>query len=145
MLNRSMLAIAIGAGCILTAASTGYAPRLLINAKTLSPIFSIATPRAGASCASKELNLTIARGTPLRAQSCENGYCTPADPNSFTFRDRSRKVLSSELGLGAGDPAAGPIEPVDGPGTLKWLCRENEEKLQCECIPWPTPPPPPQD
>lgn len=136
MLNRTLVLMTLGACCLITVANAGSIRKMLINGRTKSPVFELTTPRAGASCSSKEVRLTIIPSAPPQAQTCEKGYCTPADPNSFTYRDRSRRVLSSELRLGVGDAAAGPVEPVDGPGDLKWLCREDEEGQQCICIPW---------
>lgn len=137
--KRSFFAIAFGACCIAGfATTTPVVRKYLINARNSSPILQIATPRAGAgaSCSAKELRLTMIPGSPMRAQSCEGGACTPADPNSFAFNDRTGRASSSSLRLGTGDPSAGPVEPVEGPGDLKWLCRNDEEGKQCICIPW---------
>ncbi|MBL8175323.1 MAG: hypothetical protein JNK48_11685 [Bryobacterales bacterium] len=138
MLKRSILALAIGACCFLTAARAASYVKMLINARTGSPVLTIATPRAGASCATRQLRLRVAAGAPMQAQSCDNkGYCAPADPNSFTFFDRMRRVASSELTLGAGDPLASDLPfPVEGPYELTWLCRESEEEQMCACIPF---------
>ena len=38
--------------------------------------------------------------------------------------------------------AAGPIEPVEGPYGLRWLCKHDEEEQQCICIPYPSDPQP---
>lgn len=135
MLNRTWMMIAIGACAIVGAARGGSIVKMLVNARTSSPVLQVAAPRAGAAC-SRELRLTVIPGSPMRAQFCDKGYCSPADPNSFSYRDRTSKVVSSDLKLAAGDPSAGPVIPVDGPDDLKWLCREDEEGKQCICIPW---------
>ncbi|MCC6536852.1 MAG: hypothetical protein IT162_04835 [Bryobacterales bacterium] len=112
------------------------ARKFLINGKTGSPILQLATPKAGTSCAAKEVRLSVVYSNQVRAQVCDNGKCKTTDPNSLTYRDRSTKVDSVNLRVATGDPVAGPVEPVTGADGLLWLCREDEAAGQCICIPW---------
>jgi hypothetical protein len=112
----------------------------LINATTASPILEVVSPKSGTDCASRELHFTIERNNDLRVETCDQGpsgrTCTETDAGALIFRDRSALVGADRITLGTGDPAAGPIEPVEGPDDLLWLCREDEEGMQCICIPW---------
>jgi hypothetical protein len=136
MLLRSLLVFAFGACCLVSFAHEKAIRTLLINRWNLSPILQVSLPRANSSCAAKELRLTLAPGTPVRAQACEYGRCTPMDPSLLTYFDRFSRINATDIRLGAGEPSAGPVTPVDGPGDLKWLCRNDEEGKQCICIPW---------
>jgi hypothetical protein len=135
MSYRPLLTLAGGIDCMAAYAAPPDTKIFLINRGTSSPVLQLTSPSAGASCAAREIRLTVAPGSPTRAEICENGHCIPGDPNSFTYSDRSSRIRSSEVGLGSG-PAAGLVIPVDGPGNLKWLCRNDEEGKQCICIPW---------
>ncbi len=135
MITRTLLFVAFGAMLAASAhAQTGR--RFLINGRNSSPILQLATPKAGAACAAKEVRLSIVYSNQVRAQICENGKCTTTDPNSLVYKDRSSRVDSVNLRVATGDPVAGPVEPVTGTDGLLWLCREDEEAKQCVCIPW---------
>ncbi|HEV8389213.1 MAG TPA: hypothetical protein VGQ35_05180 [Dongiaceae bacterium] len=76
--------------------------------------FQVVIPRSGGSCAANSLPRIKA---------------PTASANSG-----SKKLLSPKPN------AAGPIEPVEGPYGLRWLCQHDEEAQQCICIPWPNDP-----
>jgi hypothetical protein len=79
------------------------------NAQAASD-FQVAVPRSGGSCASTRL---------------------PRIKAAVAAANPGAKKLSSPK-----PNSAGPIEPVDGPDGLKWLCRHDEEAQQCICIPF---------
>ena len=133
---RSLMVFALGACCIAGFADEKSIRTLLINRWNLSPVLQVSLPRNNASCSSKELRLTLAPGVPVKALSCEYGRCTGVDTMTLTFFDRFSRINATDIKLGQGDPAEGPVTPVDGPGDLKWLCRNDEEGKQCICIPW---------
>jgi hypothetical protein len=112
----------------------------LINAATVSPIVEVVSPKSGAACASRELEFLVGRNNDLHVETCDRSpsgrVCTAIDAGTLRFRDRSALVGADAIVLGTGDPVAGPIEPVEGPDDLLWLCREDEEGMQCICIPW---------
>jgi hypothetical protein len=81
----------------------------LANAQAASD-FQVAIPRSGGSCAAASL---------------------PRVKAAVASTNPGSKKLSS-----AKPNAAGPIEPVEGPDGLKWLCRHDEEAQQCICIPF---------
>ena len=83
-------------------------PRLA-NAQAASD-FQVAIPRSGGSCAAASLPRMKAA---VAAVNPSSKKMTSPKPNS-----------------------AGPIEPVEGPDGLKWLCRHDEEEQQCICIPF---------
>jgi len=136
MFLRVSMLMAFGVCCLVSFAQEKSVLRLLINRWNMSPVLQVSVPKANSSCSSKELRLKLAPGSPTTAQTCAYGRCTPTDPNSLTYFDRFGRINATDIRLGQGDPAAGPIEPTEGPGDLKWLCREDEEGKQCICIPW---------
>lgn len=81
----------------------------LVNAQAASD-FQIAIPRAGDSCAATRL--------PRMSAAIASA---PSGPK--------RKIAPSPS-------SAGPVEPVEGPDGLLWLCRHDDEGQQCICIPW---------
>lgn len=112
----------------------------LINAATTSPLLEVVSPKSGADCASRELHFTVGRNDDLHVETCDRSpsgrTCTEIDAGALSFRDRAAFVGVDMITLGTGDPVAGPIEPVQGPDDLLWLCREDEDAMQCICIPW---------
>jgi len=112
----------------------------LIDVGTASPIVEVVSPKSGANCASRELHFLIGPNGDIGVETCDRdrlgAVCAATDVGDLRFRSRSAPVSVDMIKLGTGDPAGGPIEPVQGPDDLLWLCREDEEGMQCICIPW---------
>ena len=133
MSRRSLLVVL----CCLAPVACGPPDRtFLINAEGSSPILQITTPRGGAQCASRELRFTVATGNDISLDVCDEGRCADTALDGVTFFDRRGRVNPASLRLGSGDTSEGPIQPVEGPDGLLWLCKEDEEAMECVCIPW---------
>jgi hypothetical protein len=112
----------------------------LIDVQTGSPIVEAAIPRSAAICADTELHFVIGRDNAVSVATCDRSRagveCVATELSELTIRSRAAVVGADRITLGAGDPAAGPVRPVEGPDGLRWLCREDDEGMQCICIPW---------
>ena len=123
--------------CCLGAVACGAPDRtFLINAENSSPILQIATPRGDAQCASRELRFSIESGNDIRLDVCDDGRCTDTALAGLTFRDRRGTVNPTNLRLGSGNVSEGPVVPSEGPDGLLWLCKEDDDAMECICIPW---------
>ena len=116
---RTLVRVAAIAAALISAASvhadlaphgfqSATSPHMHLATSHAASDFQVAVPRAGGSCAASSLP-----------------------------RMKAATVSPSSKRLSAAKPsAAGPIEPVEGPDGLKWLCRHDEEEQQCICIPF---------
>jgi hypothetical protein len=123
--------------CVAVAGCQTPRRTFLINKATASPILQIESPGFQGDCSSTELHFTVDRNGRVSAQMGNNGNLVPIALSKLRVYDRGgQRVRPAQIGLGSGNPAEGPVMPVEGPDGLLWLCREDEEAQQCICIPW---------
>lgn len=120
---RTVVSIAAIAAAMIAAAPAAVGADLAPHGSQSAPLPDL---HLAASQAASDLQVAIPRmGGGCKANSLPRMKAAAAQVNPG-----SRKLSS------ANPTAAGPIEPVEGPDGLKWLCREDEEEQQCICIPF---------
>lgn len=112
--------------------------RLLTVSRTGSPVLEMNSPIGDTvSCPEATVEMKISAGMVRSTEVCDPDGCLDLGPERFAYVDRTGASWSaSALTLGEGDPAAGPVDPVEDDDELLWLCRDDEEKQACVCIPW---------